>query len=36
MRQSFVLFLRLVCAAGCTGTSFLITPVPTTYKLKEI
>ena len=35
MRQSFVLFL-IICEAGCTGTSFLITPVPSTYKLDEV
>lgn len=26
----------IICAAGCTGTSFLITPVPSTYKLDEV
>jgi len=28
--------LLIICAAGCTGTSFLITPVPSTYKLDEV
>ncbi len=35
MRASMLSFL-IICAAGCNGTSFLITPVPTTYKLDEV
>jgi protease-4 len=35
MRALFVSFL-IISAAGCSGTSFLITPVPNTYKLDEV
>jgi protease-4 len=36
MRAIALSLLLLCCAAGCSGTSFLITPVPTVYKLEEI
>jgi protease-4 len=35
MRLLFASIL-IICAAGCSGTSFLITPVPNTYKLDEV
>ena len=34
--RAVLLSALMICAAGCTGTSFLITPVPTTYKLDEV
>src|SRR5580704_2457427 len=36
MRAVVLSMLLVCCAASCSGTSFLITPVPTVYKLEEI
>jgi protease-4 len=36
MRAVVLSIFLLGCVAGCGGTSFLITPVPTVYKLEEV
>jgi protease-4 len=36
MRAVVLSVFVLFCAAGCSGTSYLITPVPTVYNLQEV